>query len=194
MSVIAPAPVDEGSAEAPRRRSRVRWTAMAVGLALAALIGALTVRSGDAGGSPLIGKPAPLKAGTTVDGAPFVPSDLRGRWVVVNFFSTWCVPCQQEHPELVVFSERHGATRDAAVVSLVFEDETPKVRRFFADRGGDWPVVQDEDGRTALDFGVTGVPESYLVDPDGIVVERVVGGVDAGELDKLIRIQKQQRS
>jgi cytochrome c biogenesis protein CcmG/thiol:disulfide interchange protein DsbE len=75
-------------------------------------------------------------------------------------------------------------------VSIAFQDDSSHVRSFFADNGGDWPVVKDPNGRTALDFGVTGVPESYLVDPNGVVVAKIVGGVHAGALDSLVQQAK----
>jgi cytochrome c biogenesis protein CcmG/thiol:disulfide interchange protein DsbE len=136
--------------------------------------------------SPLLGEVAPLVAGGTLDGGSYDLDRERGRWVVVNFFARWCVPCVREHPELVRFSERHAATGDASVVSVVFDDTEDSVRALFEDLGGDWPVVTDADGRIALDYGVTGVPESYVVAPDGTVVAKVEGGVTADGLDDLI--------
>lgn len=104
----------------------------------------------------------------------------------MNFFATWCVPCVREHPELVAFSERHQARRDATVVSVVVETPEEEARAFFERRGGTWPVVIDPSGRTALDYGMVKVPETFLVAPDGTVVSRLVGGVTADGLDALI--------
>jgi cytochrome c biogenesis protein CcmG/thiol:disulfide interchange protein DsbE len=93
--------------------------------------------------------------------------------VVVNFFASWCVPCVREHPELVAFAAAHEG--DVQVVSVVFDDDPGAVEAFFAREGGDWPVVVGDTGRIALDFGVTGVPESYLVAPTGVVVAAFYG-------------------
>jgi cytochrome c biogenesis protein CcmG/thiol:disulfide interchange protein DsbE len=60
------------------------------------------------------------------------------------------------------------------------------VRDFFAEEGGEWPVVRDDDGRIALSYGVTGVPESYLVAPSGLVVQKITGGVTTDGLDRLL--------
>ena len=69
------------------------------------------------------------------------PSDHRGRWVVGNFFSTTCQPCIVEHPELIEFQEAHEPVGDATVVSVAFDDAASNVEEFFAENGGDWPVL-----------------------------------------------------
>lgn len=140
--------------------------------------------------SPLVGKPVPALAGSTIDGGRYDIDDQRGRWVVVNFFATWCVPCIQEHPELVAFDKEHKVTGDASVVSVVFSDEPAKARAFFKARGGDWPVLVDDSA--ALDFGVPKVPETYLVAPNGYVASKITGGVTQRDLDATIaRIEQQ---
>lgn len=137
--------------------------------------------------SPLLGQPAPRIEGTTIEGRPFDSSTYDGRWLLVNFFATWCVPCVQEHPELMAFdrgqSEVDGTQTN--VVSVVFSDEEAAVRRFFERNGGDWPVVLTDDAVVAQ-WGVAGVPESYLVDPGGTVRAKLVGGVTAAGLDQLV--------
>ncbi len=139
--------------------------------------------------SPLIGKVAPPLAEETIAPAEAAGTaydlDLqRGQWVVVNFFATWCTPCITEHPELVEFSERHAELGDASVVSVVFDDEAADVVDFFEENGGDWPVV--DGGDVILDWAVSQVPESFLVDPDGTVVALIRGGVTADGLDDLL--------
>jgi cytochrome c biogenesis protein CcmG, thiol:disulfide interchange protein DsbE len=139
--------------------------------------------------SPLIGRVAPPVAEETIAPAARAGEqydlDLqRGQWVVVNFFATWCIPCVTEHPELVEFAERHEREADAGVVSVVFDDEASDVVDFFEENGGDWPVV--DGGDVILDWAVPQVPESFLVDPDGVVVARITGGVTADGLDDLL--------
>jgi cytochrome c biogenesis protein CcmG/thiol:disulfide interchange protein DsbE len=106
----------------------------------------------------------------------------------VNFFATWCVPCIREHPELVEFAERHGPDGPGVpvqVISVAFDDNADAIASFFAQRGGDWPVLTEGTGSIALDYGVRGVPESYLVSPAGQVVA-VFYGVTADALDEAI--------
>lgn len=183
------ATTEDGSVDvddAPRSHT-ARWVALAVAACLAAFVSALATRepaSTREADSPLLGQPAPQIEGESYAGKPFRLTSLRGRYVVVNFFATWCVPCRKEHPELVRFQNRHAAAGDATVVSVVFDDKPSTVRQFFAENGGDWPVVDDFGAK--VDYGVRGVPESFVVDPDGYVVARVVGGVKADALDAII--------
>jgi cytochrome c biogenesis protein CcmG/thiol:disulfide interchange protein DsbE len=173
-------------ARRPRRRTAV-VVAVVLAVVLALLIGVLATRepaTDRLSDSPLIGRAAPAITGTGFDGEAFDLDALRGRWVVVNFFATWCVPCRVEHPELVRFAEAHPD--DAAVVSVVFDDEPADVQAFFEENGGEWPVVPGEGTGVILDYAVSGVPESFVVSPNGVVVAKVTGGVTAEGLDQVI--------
>jgi cytochrome c biogenesis protein CcmG/thiol:disulfide interchange protein DsbE len=135
--------------------------------------------------SPLVGKPAPELAGAQVDDTR--PSyDLAatdGRFTLVNFFATWCFPCKVEHPELVRFAEEYDGAVD--VVSVAMDGAEP-ARAFFDERGGDWPVVDDDDGAISIRWGVLAPPESFLVAPDGTVLSKITGGVTFGGLENLL--------
>jgi len=181
---------DSGATVSGLRRTRkVLWIALAVALPMALLVGVLATRQPAATRavrSPLVGKVAPAIDGTTVDGGHASLDDMRGKWVVVNFFATWCVPCRQEHGDLVNFSEAHKASGDAAILAVVYSDDAQAVREFRNKEGGTWPMVDDPKGRIALDYGVSGVPESFLVSPDGVVVAKLLGGVRTTDLDQLL--------
>ncbi len=162
------------------------WTVLPVAVATALLLVLLATRSPGserAVSSRLLGEVAPLIEGPTIEGDWFDIDDHRGQWVVVNFFSTTCVPCIQEHPELVNFQETHASVGDATVVSVSFDDQAANVIDFFAEHGGDWPVLVEDTGTFAVRYGVTGVPESYLVAPTGVVAAKLIGGITAAELD-----------
>ena len=136
--------------------------------------------------SPLLGRLAPPVQGTTLEGDTFDLAELRGRWAVVNFFATWCVPCRVEHPELVAFEEQHAPLGDAAIVSVLYDDDPDEALQFFEERGGSWPVIIDPEGAIGVAYGVARVPETFLVAPDGTVVQRLVGGVTNEQLSGLI--------
>jgi cytochrome c biogenesis protein CcmG/thiol:disulfide interchange protein DsbE len=191
MATEAP-PQDEGRGEVDDALPRPRTALVAAGV-LAVLVALLVAvlatrdpRVERVTESPLIGSLAPAIEGATLDGETFSLDDQRGRWVVVNFFATWCIPCLEEHPELDAFHQAATATGEATVVSVLFDDDPDAARRVFEDRGGDWPVVVDPEGAIGVSYGVARVPESFLVAPDGTVVRRLVGGVTAEQLDRLI--------
>lgn len=172
-----------------RRTRKALWIAVAVAVPVTMLILVLATRPSAESKtveSPLLGKPAPAAEGTTVDGQHASLADVRGRWVVVNFFATWCTPCRDEHPDLVRFQDSHRAAGDATILAVVYSDMPSAVRDFRAKEGGDWPMLTDPDGRIALDYGVGGVPESFLVNPDGIIVSKILGGVRSADLERLL--------
>ncbi len=177
----------------PRRSRPTLIAAVVVGLVVGLLVVLLATRS--AGEriteSRLIGQPAPALDGEVLLGEP-IDLFASEKWTVVNFFATWCAPCIVEHPELVAFEKAHAETGDAQVVSVVYSDKTSAVKRFFEERGGDWPVLDSDEGRTAFYWGVAKVPESYLVAPTGVVVERFIGGVTQRGLDRYIDAYEQQ--
>jgi cytochrome c biogenesis protein CcmG/thiol:disulfide interchange protein DsbE len=181
-----------GVGEEPEDRPRhtARWVAGALGVVAVLLVVLLatrqpaTTRLAD---SPLLGRPAPALAGPSlVGGADFDLAGERGRYVLVNFFATWCSPCVREHDDLRRFSDAHAAAGDVRVVSVVFDDKPSDVAAFFEREGGTWPVIANEGGRATIDFGVTGVPESYLVGPEGAVRAKIIGGIDAERLENLL--------
>jgi cytochrome c biogenesis protein CcmG, thiol:disulfide interchange protein DsbE len=172
-----------------RGKRTVMVISLVVGIVLVGFVALLAVSSGggdDEATSALLGKAAPPVAGTTLDGESFDVDDLRGRWVLVNFFADWCPPCIEEHPELVAFDEDHAAAGDVEVVSVAFQNDADDVRSFFDENGGEWPVlVEDMDG-VAVNWGVTALPETFLVSPQGIVVHKFTGGVTQADLESIL--------
>jgi cytochrome c biogenesis protein CcmG/thiol:disulfide interchange protein DsbE len=170
----------------------VLWVVLAVGAVVAVLVAVLATSKSASeveAASPLLGKPAPPVSGPTLDGPPARLDGLRGKWVLVNFFASWCVPCQKEMPELVRFEERHATTGDAAVFAVRYDDpDQAPLRQLMARYHAVWPIVDDSQAK--VDWGVAGIPESYLVDPDGIVLSRIVGGVNADALEALLNRAK----
>lgn len=183
------APPDDGPVDASGRPRTALIASVAVGLVVVLLVAVLATRapsSERATQSPLIGRLAPPTAGTTLDGAEVSIDDFRGRWVVVNFFASWCIPCITEHPELRSFAAAHEAAGDAALVAVTFDNEADDARAFFAENGGGWPVIDDPENSIGVAYGVAQVPESFVISPTGIVVQRFAGAVTRAELDAVI--------
>ncbi|MGI9602076.1 MAG: TlpA family protein disulfide reductase [Acidimicrobiales bacterium] len=162
------------------------WVAIPVGVivVLFVLLLATSDTGGGQAGSDQVGTLAPEMVAVDSNGESFDLDALRGRWVIVNFFATWCAPCVNEHPELVVFAEASDPD-EVAVVSIAFNDSAENVAQFFADNGGDWPVLLDDT--LAIDWSVAQVPESFIVAPNGRVAAHVTGGVTADDLQAAIR-------
>lgn len=181
---------DVESVAPPRRRSLAVLAPVCVVVAIVGFVVIVLATREPAANrvvrSPLVGRPAPALEGTTLDGDRYALADDAGRFTLVNFFATWCVPCQREHDDLARFDDRHRQLGDAGVVTVVFDDSTDNARSFFEERGGDWPVIVGDDGDIALDYGVAKVPESYLVGPDGTVLAKIIGGVTDDGLDELL--------
>lgn len=128
--------------------------------------------------SALIGKPAPeftlpdlLSPGGTVSSASF-----KGKWVLVNVWGTWCVECRVEHP-LLLDIQRSGKLQ---LLGLNYKDDDDAARQWLSELGNPFAAVAvDREGRAAIDYGVYGAPESFLVNPAGVIVHKVVGVITA---------------
>lgn len=144
--------------------------------------------------SHLLGEPAPSVRSTTLDDEPFDLARRKGSWVVLNFFNPTCIPCVAEHPELVRFAEQQlalGAGGAELYTILQLPYRISEVRAFFDEREGGWPVVRDDDGGINVSFGVAQVPETFIIDPDGVVRVRWAGPIDAETLATLVQQERE---
>ena len=165
-----------------------------VSLGVAAVLAALFVvlanskaDKPDVTSSFLYGKPAPAVVSTTLDGKAFDLSRRKGSWVVLNFFQSTCLPCKAEHPELVAFAAQQAGIADGAELYTVIKDDPDAaVAKWFANNGGDWPIVKDDDGSIATAFGVAKVPETWIIDADGFVRLRLIQAVTDDQLTRLL--------
>src|SRR5215472_1198628 len=131
--------------------------------------------------SALIDRPAPDFAlpGLFEGAEGLTRKDLDGRVTLVNFFASWCAPCREEHKELLALSRVSGAGLDG----IAYKDKPEDSRRFLQGLGNPFGRVGvDRDGSTAIDFGVYGVPETYLVDATGHIRYRHVGPLTAADI------------
>jgi cytochrome c biogenesis protein CcmG/thiol:disulfide interchange protein DsbE len=172
---------------APRGGSKfARNAAIVVGFVLVALIALLATRGTSTPiSSQIVGQAAPDFTGADLDGSTFRMANYRGEWVLVNFFATWCTPCRLENPQIQQFIDSHEGD-PVQVVSVAFSDDVDSIRDYWGKEGNTWPVISKDTGLIALDYGVTKVPESYMVAPSGLVVAGFFGGVTAAGLDNVI--------
>ncbi len=155
--------------------------------------------------SPLLGKPAPLFSLSTLNpgGAKFGPQDMKGKVWMLNVWATWCVACRDEHPLLVAFSKanqlpivglnyKEVQAQDAPAGRQLTPEEKLRIARersaVWLQRLGDPYVVSvfDLDGRVGIDYGVYGVPETYIIDKEGVIRYKRVGAVTLETLQSQI--------
>jgi cytochrome c biogenesis protein CcmG/thiol:disulfide interchange protein DsbE len=182
----------EGPVAERRRVGALVWPLLV--FVLLAAIFAFALRSGDPSKLPsaLIGKPVPNVALAAVEGlgdgtrpiGGFTSADLAGGQVsVVNFWASWCVPCVQEHPLLVALKERTGVR----LYGVNYKDQAAAARRFLGRYGNPFAAVGvDGDGRAAIEWGVYGMPETFVVDGKGRIAYKHVGPISAETLETKI--------
>ena len=190
-----PAVVGAPSLETAEAQPRVRLLYLLPVLVFTALALLFLVRlfSGDPSKVPsaLIGRPVPAFAleplpGLAQAGQP-VPglsdADLKGRVTVVNVWASWCGPCRQEHPMLIALA-RNPSVR---VVGINYKDNPENARRFLGALGNPFAAVGvDPSGRAAIDWGVYGVPETFVVGPDGTIRHKHIGPLAPAQMSAFL--------
>jgi cytochrome c biogenesis protein CcmG/thiol:disulfide interchange protein DsbE len=130
--------------------------------------------TGDELPSALVGQPAPALPDSPLGNLPLATAEmLRGDVTLVNFFASWCAPCRVEHPHLQAL-----AAQGVEVLGVAYKDDPASAAAFLDELGNPYAAAaQDPQGRAALDWGVYGVPETFVVDAEGRVVARMAGPV-----------------
>ena len=181
-----------GETVAPRRRGLLTLLPLLIFGALAILF-FMRLFAGDAARIPsaLIGQSAPPLDLPALDGgAGLKDSDLRqGHVSVINIFASWCLPCHDEHPVLLdLAADKALAAKGVRVIGVAQKDDPENVRRFLGAKGDPYAKVGvDRDGRAGIDWGVYGVPETFIVRGDGSIAYKVVGPMTAGALENEIK-------
>jgi cytochrome c biogenesis protein CcmG, thiol:disulfide interchange protein DsbE len=170
-----------------------RWIAASVAVVLVVLGVILALNVGndpeaDSQSSPLLDKLAPAFDLPTLDGTRVTDADLQGKYTLVNFWNTWCGPCIDELPALQEFHEAHKDDTDVQMVGIVRDpNESKSVITSYAKANGmDWTLAMDPGNKAALDFATRGQPESFLVDPNGVVRVFFYGPVTAASLNRAL--------
>jgi len=160
----------------------VNWKVLAAGAALTAPLVAILAtgfgKNPQLESNALEGRKAPVFTMTVLgeDGETVDLASLRGKPVVLNFWSTWCQPCKIEHPHLVQAAKVYEP-QGVVFYGVLFSDEPANAARFLEREGHAFPVLYDPAQRVAIDYGVSGVPETFFISPDGQIVEKVSGPV-----------------
>ncbi len=173
-----------------KSQNLVKIVSTIVGIVVALFLVVLVITDPDqdvVANSPLLGQPAPAVASETIDGDQFVLERRKGSWVVLNFFNSTCVPCIIEHPLLVEFANSEATNPNAAeIYTIINDDSSDAVRDFFEKNGGDWQKIKDDNGAIAVAFGVARVPETWIIDPNGLVRLRITGELSPGLLTEQV--------
>ena len=191
MSEPTPLPMQR----APRRNSFLMVLPLIVFLGLAALFW-FRLGDGDPSKIPsaLIGRPAPQTIlppldGLTSDGKPVPgidPAAFKGRVSIVNVWASWCVPCHDEAPLLTQL----GKDTQIQVIGINYKDSPENARRFLGRYGNPFGMVGvDGNGRAAIEWGVYGVPETFIVGRDGRIAYKLVGPITPDNLDSVVKAE-----
>jgi cytochrome c biogenesis protein CcmG, thiol:disulfide interchange protein DsbE len=135
--------------------------------------------------SPLVEKPAPAfnVAQLVAADKTFSPADMKGQVWMLNVWASWCVACREEHPLLV---QLKGA-KIVPVVGLDYKDQRPVALKFLSQNGDPYDLSAfDVDGRVGIDYGVYGVPETFIIDKNGIIRHKQIGPITPETLEKKI--------
>jgi len=162
----------------------MRIALIAAFVALVALLAVGLTRDPRQVPSPLVDKPAPaFELPQLGDGSRFSPAEMRGKVWLLNVWASWCVSCREEHPVLIDFSR----TKRVPLVGLNYKDARDDALKWLARYGDPYQLsVVDRDGRIGIDYGVYGVPETYVIDRAGIIRYKQIGPVTPEVMDKKI--------
>ncbi len=123
------------------------------------------------------------KAGTSAADAPPSPpreirlSDYKGKIVVLNFWASWCVECALEHPSLLEINERYKDDPRFVMIGVNYQDKEDLARKYLQKHGNNFAHVRDISGKISIDYGIYGVPETFVIDKDGMIRHKSIGPI-----------------
>jgi cytochrome c biogenesis protein CcmG/thiol:disulfide interchange protein DsbE len=162
-----------------------------LGLVLVVALAAWAVHGGSSCSSPEPvgihpaepGQPAPTLIGATLAGAPLDLASYRGRPVIVNFWASWCAPCQAEFPLFEAALASHAAD-GLTMIGVIYQDTPAAAQGFAAGHGASWPDVADPCASIATAYTVVAPPQTYFIDRTGILRSRQIGQITGPDLDR----------
>jgi cytochrome c biogenesis protein CcmG/thiol:disulfide interchange protein DsbE len=183
---------------AAQKNDRSKHALTVAGLALGVFVVVLVLARGlqldpTKVASPLVGKPAPPFEVTVIqDGGNNAAaasgkvdlSLLQGKAVILNFWASWCVSCREEAHDLEAFWRRYK--QQVIVVGVAIQDRRDDALQFAKQMGKTYLLALDESGKATIDYGVYGVPETFLIDKNGVIRHKEAGPVDVASLEKLL--------
>ncbi len=173
-----------------RSRKTIRIIATVMGICFVGFAILLATRkpvSMQSVASPLINRTAPPISGTSLDGNKVSLASYPGQFILVNFFASWCTPCQDEEKALVQFA---NSNQGVSVLGVVYDDLNSSAAGFLHRYGATYQAVSDAKGQIALSYGVSQPPQTYLISPSGVILTEIIGPVNLSSLDQLITIAK----
>jgi cytochrome c biogenesis protein CcmG, thiol:disulfide interchange protein DsbE len=141
--------------------------------------------------SPLLGKFAPsfdltLFDRNKADIGKLRETELAGRIYIINFWASWCVPCREEAPVLEAFAKAHSSDQGVVLIGISYSDELSDAQTFLREFDVTYPQLRDPTGRAAVDYGVRGIPETFVIDQQGVIKAKLIGALTNGSLDSVV--------
>ncbi|HLG21755.1 MAG TPA: redoxin domain-containing protein [Candidatus Manganitrophaceae bacterium] len=135
----------------------------------------------------LIGAAAPNFAGPDLDTGEVLSLDrFKGKVVVVNFWASWCVECKLEHPSLLEINKRFGRDPNFVMLGVNYQDKIELARGYLQEHGNSFRHIQDPDGKISIDYGVYGVPETFVIDQKGMIRHKQIGPIIGAAYTNLV--------
>lgn len=171
--------------------TRIRWIATGVAIVVVAVVIVLAAslgNTGSSGGNVLVGRPAPAFRVLSLPNArPVTSAALPGKVTVVNFWNDWCIPCRQEQASLAALNKVHAGDAKFAFLGVVHDARSMgAIRQYIDENTITYPIATDPGARMALDYGVTGQPETFVIDGNGVVRNWISGPIDLQQLNGLV--------
>ncbi|MEL6345820.1 MAG: TlpA disulfide reductase family protein [Myxococcota bacterium] len=171
------------------RKASVNWPILIVGFVVTGLM--VAVLGSGFGNDPMDMFENRIEVATPFDlrkidsGEQVKLADLKGQTVVLNFWATWCQPCKIEHPHVLRAAQQYQP-KGVAFLGVLHDDDPLVARQYLKREGQVFPSVFDPRNRVSIDYGVSGVPETFVIDKDGYIVKKFVGPVRPGDIEAVL--------